>query len=280
MKEIFIRVEVPRHHRQSSAAQLGEWYTWSDSFLNSLHRYLDRVSELPKPKLVSVGACAPYDATYTYRLSALSRPLAGFALDAAHALLAARERHSLRFFSGMLTTSISSPVLHRVFALLRCGIAAILGDGRAALHSPIATKRTDHDGFLLHADLFVVDHIWLIFDEVSPGRSGQSLFLSTEVLRSLICGERLMLPTARARILSLLMGESGGDAFDECYDLLHSERHQWARSLAASIDRRKARLKLRRGEGYLLNDRRWLHGRLPVQGNVRSSRFHRLVYGL
>ena len=279
MSDIFERTRVPRHHRTDSIAELGEWYTWSSPFLRALTGTKSLIEKLPIPQVVSVKGCVPYDASYTYRLSDLSNLIAAFTLEASEALLRARVDRTLRLFCDMLRPSISSLVLHKIFALLRCGIAALQGDSRAALHSPLAPKRVD-DGFRLHSDLFIVDHICLIFDDVGRGQSGKSVFLPTDILRRLIQTNNLIPPEIRSRIGSLLRGEILYDAFDECYDLLYSRKHLWTASLSNSIEQRQMTIKLKRGEGYLLNDRHWLHGRLPVEGRVSPSRFRRLVYGL
>jgi hypothetical protein len=45
------------------------------------------------------------------------------------------------------------------------------------------------------------------------------------------------------------------------------------------MEQRQLRIKLYAGQGYLLSDRAWLHGRDAPRGGVPINRLHRLVFG-
>ena len=48
--------------------------------------------------------------------------------------------------------------------------------------------------------------------------------------------------------------------------------------LAEAMQNLQQVIPLRSGEGYVLHDRFWLHGRLAPSGGVTSKRVHRLVF--
>jgi hypothetical protein len=278
MDQLFIEVPIPRHHRRNATAGRARWYSWSPASIHLIERNLEGIRALPSPAAIAVRGCDPYNCTYSYRLSALPRPVVRFALEAAEALLRIRTGQKIRFFSGMLGPPLSSPDLHKCFALIRAGVARLKGNPRAALHAPVKTERTDR-GFPLHSDVFVTDRLWLVFDDVPKGASGKALFLPRPVFDTLVGINPLMPSVTRQRLRAILDGRMRHDAFDEFYDLIYSPDKPWAESLTRAMKRSCWAIKLHRGEGYLLNDRRWLHGRTAVMGRVSATRFYRLVYG-
>ncbi|HSP15192.1 MAG TPA: hypothetical protein VLV78_10620 [Thermoanaerobaculia bacterium] len=240
--------------------------------------HLDDILELPPPPLVAVRGCDPYSATYSYSLSHVRKSLAELAVRMAEELMALSVRRRLMFFTGMLLPPVSSSVFHRCMSLLRSGIVRITGDPRAALHAPVKTEAID-SGFPLHADLFLTERLWLIFDDVPSGSSGKALFLSREAFDRIAAACADLPASARRRIGELLDHRAGRDSFDEFYGLLYEPRNPWTRSLARDMRRESWSIKLRSGEGYLLHDGHWLHGRTAVRGGVSGKRFRRLIYG-
>jgi hypothetical protein len=242
-------------------------------------RSVEQIDSLRQPQFVAVRGCEPYELTYSYSLSRVPTRLAGLAIEGAEALLRHSPGRRLRFFTGLLDPPISSRILHKLFALLRAGVVVLQGDRRSALHSAANPARSDL-GFALHADLFLTERVWLVFDDVPRGGSGKSLFLPRlSLVRTMRTIPSISDDVCR-RICGLLDGGYDRDAFDESFDLLWSPRHAWTEQLRAALEAQTWAIKLRRGEGYLLSDRCWLHGRTAVRGRLSSGRFRRLVYGL
>lgn len=273
------KVSTPAHHSRSSAAGNGEWFTWSSGARALIATHRERLESLRTPDYISVQGCEPYSSSYTYQMTRLPRPLQDLAVEMAEDLLDLRVGNSLRFLCAMLDEPFTSRILHKTFAIIRTGIVQIQADRRAALHSPVKIKHRDEDGFPLHSDLFLTDRLWLIFDEVSPGSSGRTMLLSRRDLDSSIASSASMPPNVRRTLRMMRDGHSIRDGFDRSFELLHDEDFPWRSALAAMMKKQCWSIKLRRGEGYLLNDRRWLHGRTPVVGRVTKFRFHRLVFG-
>lgn len=277
MKRLFRAVATPRAHASNGVSTRGAWYSWSPEFLRAACRVEPSIRRLPAPPCVSVRGCNPYDSSYSYPFSKLSPALADFALESSEALLRTDPGSRMLFLTGLLDPPFSSDVLHKCFAILRAGIVKTLRDPRTALHSPVKTERND-EGFPLHCDLFLTERLWLVFDDVPKDASGKSLFLPRRDFEHAVRSNRLMTPATRHR-LARLFDSGTGDAFDEWFDLIHSEQHPWSVALTKAMRQRSWKIRFRRGEGYLVNDRRWLHGRTAVSGTVSSSRFRRLVFG-
>jgi hypothetical protein len=247
--------------------------TWSAEFRDLLHSHAPALARL-RPALRTVRGAAPYDQTYHQSPPPALRPAL---LASARRLQRLRPQARLLLFTGMFDDVIDRKVLHAAFALLRGALVEVMDDSRAAFHSPVATTRGRANDFELHADLFTARRLWLIFDDVPADGSGASLLLPTAELRRLLRSSAAPPASVRRRLLSLFGTELRRDSFDELFDLMHGA-HPWRDALAAELAARQFVLRLEKGEGYLCDDRRWLHGRTPVTGPVRSFRFHRLVF--
>jgi hypothetical protein len=278
LTRLFVRTTVPAHHRLDGVAREVRWVTWSPAVIRRIKDAFEPLVALPVPRQISVRGCEPYDATYSYRLSDLNEPLRCFATETAEALLRVRIGKSLTFFSRMFDPPMSPLLFHKCMALMRFGVVQLTGDPRTALDAPVKPERHD-DGFPLHADLFLTERLWLIFDDVPTGHSGKALFLRRDVFDRVVSMNPLVSAGTRRRIRTLLDRAGGQDSFDEFFDLIYSAKHPWSRSLVRILRNRSWAIKFRRGEGYLINDKHWLHGRTPVRGKVSHARFRRLIYG-
>jgi hypothetical protein len=178
----------------------------------------------------------------------------------------------------MLNPPLESVRLWKLFTLLRSGLVKLTGDSKSALNAPVFAARFD-DGFPLHADLFQTDRLWLVFDNVADTKGGASLFLPMGTLLNIVFSLECIPKKIAQQIRFLALGVNK-DSFDDFFILLYSKDNPWQSPLAREIDRAKKRIRFRRGEGYLIHDRHWLHGREPILASVPRSRFRRLVFGL
>src|SRR5438046_107786 len=67
------------------------------------------------------------------------------------------------------------------------------------------------------------------------------------------------------------------DRYEENYDLLHG-CHDWTKDIEKRMERQLLKVKLFSGQGYMIHDRKWLHGREALSGNLSSKRLYRLVF--
>jgi hypothetical protein len=270
---------VPRSHQEHSVALEARWLSWGDNVIRFFENFGNPVDQLSAPAKISVNGCSPYEYSYSYRLSRIDRRLSKHLLCLTESLLSFPLGTTLNLLTGMLDAPLSTSRLAKFVALLRAGIVRLTGDPKSALNAPVYAARHD-DGFPLHADLFLTERLFLIFDDVPQGRSGASLFLPVRVLFD-IAGRIQEIPRQTAdRLRHLVKNGANRDSFDEFYDLLYSENNPWQSNISRALRLARSRIKLRRGEGYFIDDRHWLHGREPLHRAVSPSRFRRLVFGL
>jgi hypothetical protein len=176
----------------------------------------------------------------------------------------------------LMDNGIDSDLLLSLFVLFRACLVCASGNPSQAMCRPVNPVARDA-GFPLHADLFLHRRLLLVFDDVADS-GGASLFLSVPVMTRLLRENHACPARVQLRVATLLRDRRPIDRFDEFFDLLHNGRHPWVPGLKERMAEHQFVLPLRRGEGYLIDDRAWLHGRMPSDIPVRSRRFRRLSF--
>lgn len=240
--------------------------------------YAGEIDRLPTPRRIAVSGCEPYDCSYSYSLSRVGKRLAARVLEFSQMLYGSSLGKSFHLLTAALEAPFTSARLHKLMTLLRAGVVHITGNPKSALNPPVYAERNDN-GFPLHADLFATDNLFLIFDRVANGSSGQSLFLPITQLLQITRALEDFPNSMHDRLCQILSVRNGRDSFDDFYALLYSDKNPWRDVVFARLREVQWKIKLQRGEGYLLSDRYWLHGRTRVNGYVSRSRFRRLVFG-
>jgi hypothetical protein len=190
-----------------------------------------------------------------------------------------RVRGKLWFFRDMLVPPFDAGHIRPVFAALRTALVALARDERAALYAPVTPEKKD-PGFSMHADLFLTTRLWLIFDNVPEDGTGASLFLSRAELLSVLRSIKAIPDRAVCQVATLMTRPIARDSFDRLYSILHGEHRDWHVSLSSVLRSKAATIPFGRGEGYLIDDREWLHGRAAASLAVTARRFHRITFGL
>jgi hypothetical protein len=278
-RKIFEETLVPPWHRRNALGRTTPWFTWSTAF-RQFAWGLEHAGVLRRRATLKwIRGCEPSAATYSLPLDwledKLRRELLAFTAD----LPGSSDREDLRLFRDMLVPPFDQGQMRAVFSLFRTALVMIAEDERAALYSPVAPKSTD-TGFKLHADLFLTTKVWLIFDDIPDDGSGASLFVTRRDLLQTVRSLQSIPAMTAAKIATLMTQRLKRDSFERLYWLIHSEQNRWHEPLMNALDEKVKSIALRRGEGYLMNDRRWLHGRTAASGAVTAKRFHRLSYEL
>jgi hypothetical protein len=171
---------------------------------------------------------------------------------------------------------MSSDDLRLLFAGLRDALTPDVSNHSGALYAPLGDTGGEPSEFPLHCDLYVPVRLWNLFDEVpAKGRSGSSIFLRTSDLTAL--ATRCGVPAAiRTQIKDCLKGD-GRDRYDEFYSLLYDDTPS-GQELDRLMRSASYRIRLQRGEGYLIHDRLWMHGRTITEHTVTRNRLHRLTF--
>ena len=146
------------------------------------------------------------------------------------------------------------------------------------MYAPLGDLSDSGFPFPLHADLYVQKSLLIVFDNVPGDDTGQTLLIPTDEFIQTIRLLKTMPPDAKSYITELLLQEAGEDRFNEFYYFLYEKNAPWREELATALASKQVMVKFLRGEGFLLNDRRWLHGRTSPSGPVRVDRLHRLTF--
>jgi hypothetical protein len=231
-----------------------------------------------RPKLCVVRSCAPYGSTYHLPPPQGEDGFRQAIDDLANSLSRILVGDRMLLLRDMIGPHLDRAQFHRLLALLRGSLVSIAGDARASLYSPASVARGKNNDFALHADLFVVNRLLLVFDDVPADGSGRSIFLPRAAFISLLEDVHTLNVSMRSKIIGLLTTRIRRDSFNRFYSLLHDD-HPWRDELACAFVRKQAAIGLGPGEGYLIDDRHWLHGRETVSRPVGRQRFRRLVFG-
>jgi hypothetical protein len=261
---------------QRSSCQHVEWLTWSPAFRHFVARYERELRTISRPALINVRGCEPYESTYDVPLRRLLWLPERDLRTLARALAAIAPGRNMLVLDRLMDHEIDSGLLLSLFVLFRACLVDASGNPSQAMSRPVNRVARDL-GFPLHADLFVHRRLLIVFDDVAD-HGGASLFLSTSVLTRLLRENHACPARVRIRVATLLRDRLPIDRFDEFFDLLHNHRHPWVPELEERMAEHQLMLPLRRGQGYLIDDRAWLHGRMPSDIPVRSGRFRRLAF--
>lgn len=276
MPQIFQPVKPPTGQPESPDGVA--WYTWSDDFRRAARELVADCDVAGTPPLIRINGLGKYNRTYSLPVTLISKPALRSRFTAfVSSLYVQRLAGKLMFFDRLMD-GLTGAQLRVLIAIMRSVLADLAGNERAAMYAPLSQTGRSEKDFPLHADLYVPQFLFNVFDEVPLDDSGASVFLSFESLKLILADLRTM-PTRYAReIVNQFEKETGKDRFTRTFSLLHGMKHPWVEDLNAGMRARQFRLKMKTGQGYLLHDRSWLHGRDLPRGGVSVNRVHRLVF--
>lgn len=275
---LFERAESPAERRIGGIGKSPEWFSWSRPFRDFLGECGPLLTDLPQPELIRVPQLTTYDYTFSLSPEAIFDHKTVKRLQQfSQALFEFKSPTKIMLFTDLFFDGFDGRALHRLFALLRHYLAALCKDPRQALYAPLGSVGTHEGEFPLHADLYVPELLFNVFDEVPNDDSGASTFLPVSTLLDLM--ETPSIPDYVQRRVRAVFEESiNEDSYDDIYDFLYDGSHPWVMSLLLAMTTRRFQIKLRSGEGYLIHDRTWLHGRTAPKGGVTANRVHRLIF--
>jgi hypothetical protein len=276
MAEILIDIRRPDLDARSAAFDGARWLTWSPRFRAALAEHRARGRRL-RPFLRYISRRREYAYTFDVSLRSLMRTAMVVDLTPfVDTLLRRNPREKIAFLTG-LDCRGEGWRLHTLFALLRALIAHRTGNPWGVMYAPLASLGKSEGEFPLHADLYRPEVLLNVFDAIPADGSGRSILLPMRQFLPIVRKLPEMPRRVRQRLLQALRTPADQDRYDEVYDLLHGP-YPWSGPLNDALRRRQLAIALGRGEGYLVHDRRWLHGREAPTGGVTVSRLRRLIY--
>jgi len=254
------------------------WFTWSVQTRTALHQLSEELPKLPKPT-VEYFAKGEYEYSIVWEVRELLSPRLRWRLDSiAWALHRIRIETELIMLDNLMDKQIDGTTIRGLFAWVRSALVSRTCDPTAAIYAPPgAVGGTAQGDFPLHADFYAPAVLFNVFDRVPSDGSGAALFLPMQALLHAIDVLPSIPSNVRLRFRELITQPSANDHYEEFYDLLHGE-HPWVASLENAIAADTMRVPLSRGQGYLLHDRHWLHGRQKPRSRVGKDRLHRLIF--
>ena len=254
------------------------WLTWAKPIRQLLSEFAEQTAGWPEPRHIRLLGGVEFDPTFSMPAELRLRLSCIVKINrVAENLLTVKPGNGVFLFRELTDDDFDSSALSKLWAVLRDTIAERCGNPMAALYAPLSYVGRNARDFPLHADLYVPEYLWNVFDRVSRDGTGATKLLP--IVEFFALAKSVKLPTALLAELNACFDENqGGERFRRFYDMLHVNADPLGQELARASDEAAVRLPLRQGEGYLIHDRAWLHGREAATGGITKRRVHRLVF--
>jgi hypothetical protein len=274
---LFKEIKSPSHQKLTGTGKKFAWLTWSDAFRKEYKAFNTQLRRAGGIDFIHLKKYKSYNYTFDVNLSGLDplflQNFKEYALD----LLHFSPGEEIVFFRDLIDDKLTPRTFHFIFALFRSMLVTISRDKMAALYSPLTSGKQEDD-FPLHCDLYIPPILFNVFEKVADDNNGRSTFLKLDTLFSEIFPSISSIPTAKKRkIEDIIRSDRRKDRYEEFFMLLYDKSNPWSAELKSAMDKRKMSLKLEKGQGYMLHDRKWMHGRDAING-VPSKRLHRLIF--
>lgn len=277
--KIFKEIQSPAEHMELTSSHRAKWFTWSDDMLSVSDEIEAESTKYGPPdqipfKTVDKGA------TYSVDLKRVGPVFCKTILKISDGIGKIKLKDELYFFDDMIGNTFSSEAFQFLISCIRADLSTRRGDEMGSLYPPLSTAKPKNT-FPVHSDFYFPVHLWNIFDEVPEGNQGLSLLLQVDTLLNKIIKQIPNFPPdkeAHVRSLFKEKVQNNDHAYYDLFAILHSKENWWAEEIESGIDKYVLSLKLNRGQGYMVNDRKWLHGRGFTADEVTIKRLHRLLF--
>ncbi|WP_268543663.1 hypothetical protein [Candidatus Nitrosotenuis cloacae] len=277
---LFKSVPVPMRQREYRVGRTSKWYTWSPELRVFLSEWCKKVRKTRYVKRVYLSNRKYYHDTYSLKPKFINNTKLRKQLDSiADSFYKLKYSKNSIFFTNMIDGSITENGLHCFFACLREILIKKFNDRFSAMYSPIYTRETYEKDFPLHSDIFIPKILLMLFVQVPKGRTGGTFLLSVEDLKKIFSKIKLLPKEKRKLVLRILKETNrNNDRYDEFFYILHDEDNPWNKELQKLMNRKREYIKLESGQGYLIHDRLWLHGRKRSKSKITIKRLQRFVF--
>ncbi|HET9055740.1 MAG TPA: hypothetical protein VFN30_02715 [Chitinophagaceae bacterium] len=280
MRQLFKEIQIPAKYMSVLKEVDCKWFTWSDSFREEIPRLKQQFKRLKSIDFIFLKKYKEYNYTYQVNIKKLDSDFIDVFIEYTRSLLKYNPRHRIYFFTNLIDEDINGRLYHFIIALFRSVIVKISKNDSSALYSPLTAGKHESE-FPLHCDLYIPKILFNIFEKVPDNATGASIFVKTDVLFKDVIPFIKMVPIEVVKKLkSFIYGARTVDNYDEFFSLLYNEKHPWAISLKTELHKRKLKIRLLKGQGYMIDDTVWMHGRDKTIGGVSSKRLHRLIFNI
>lgn len=258
--------------------EVGEWYSWSSQFHSTLVKLASAIPSLPRPRIRESHLGNRYNRTFTLEQPGACASMLDDLRESADFLSQTAVDKEVLLFSGLIDDDVPGEAIHYLFSFYQAFLSSVENSVSPAMYTPLGAVSQRGFRFPLHPDLYLQKQLFLVFDNVSADDSGHTLLLPTDRFFEILSSLNSMPTKVKAELTALLTGEIQQDSFDEFVGLLYQRGSVWLEELYLAYESAQIRLKFLSGEGVLLHDRRWLHGRTSPTDGVPQNRIHRFAY--
>jgi hypothetical protein len=180
-------------------------------------------------------------------------------------------------FERMIDDHISDKTIHYVFSGLQYFMGHLSNIPDNALYSNLGATSKKGFEFPLHTDLYRQKILWILFNQVADDDSGRTVLLPIQKFQEILESLDEMPHHIKQKLL-LSIKNNKRDNFNVFFNTLYKRNAPWEKALKEEFDKHQISIKFEKGEGYLLNDRKWLHGRTAPSNGVFHNRLYRMAF--
>ena len=279
--EIFQKTEIPEEHKKFRFSKKVTWYTWSKEMSNFLCTWSNEVKKSNKVRRIYMKNGKYSHDTYSLKIQLIkNKELVNQLQNIADLFYIFKHRTKPMFFTNMINKDITFNGLHCFFAALREILIKKMNDKWSAIYSPVKTQQKNNEKeFPLHYDMFIPKILFMIYNDTPQGKQGSTTFLSTKELKKILAKTKSFPLEKRKIVINMISNtDKQNDQYYAFWDLIHDETSEWYKELHSKMNAKRQIVKFKTGEGFLVHDRLWMHGRTKTKENVNIKRLIRLVF--
>lgn len=272
---LFDQIEAPKS-KANFPKREHRWFQYSCDFYYLLPQLKAAYVQHGAPKLIYIKGLGEYNYTLHVDTNKIENSIKIELENLVVGISRFPVGNRLNFFHSLINNRIGGDLFSFFLGYTRSRMAQMNNNEKAALYPPISVASEENE-FPPHCDLYPPTILFNIFEDPSRGNDGASVFLTidtlfNEVLPNLNGFTNKHMQEAE----KLLFFETGKDRYKSFYSLLYLRK--WSAELRAIINSKVALIKFNKGQGYMLNDRVWMHGRGQTRQIFDAKRLHRLVF--
>ncbi len=279
--KIFQTTKIPDRHEEFKLSKKVKWYTWSQEMNDFLSIWSIEVRKANRVRRIYLYNQEYSHDTYTLKTSKIEHTeLRKQLYDVADSFYSLKHSSQPIFFTNMMNEDITFNGLYCFFAALREILIRKMNDRWSVICSPVYTRQKNNEGeFPLHYDMFIPKILFMIYNNVPRGKQGSSTFLSTKELKKILSKTKSYPSKKRKLFVDMIhKTERRRDQYYDFWDLIHDERNEWYEELHDKMESKKQIVKFQIGEGFIIHDRFWLHGRTKTRKNPNIKRLIRFIF--
>ena len=243
--------------------------TWSKSMKDILEEFSSNLSQFKKPCVLKFDES--YTKTFTLNLSDNYQLTKSdiVLIDSFNSILLNEELYILK---GLITDKISFNTLHYFFSYLHDIMSIHFRSKVCTLYAPLGETGETGFEFPPHFDLYAQKMLLLIYNDISHEAEGNPTLLSIKKFKSILESHDLK---GKDIILKTISKELETDHYDLIINTLYSDENMWIKDV---LFEESIKLPVKTGDGFICNDRKWLHGRQNQKYHISQQRLIRFVF--